>query len=92
MFGHKKFGGISDQVSAKIKELSPKYNNGKKIETIVQRLGYMVRCGDPDAIDSLVPMACGNLALDLILRGESGRLVCLKKGRYYSEDLEVVTS
>lgn len=92
MFGHKKLGGISDQVSDKIKELSPKYNDGKKVETIVQRLGYMVRSGNPDAIDSLVPMAWGNLALDLILRGESGKLVCLKKGKYSSEDLEVVTS
>ena len=27
----------------------------------------MVRSGDPDAIDSIVPMAFGNLALDLIL-------------------------
>jgi len=92
MFGHKKLGGISDQVSAKIKELSPKYNNGKKVETIVQRLGYMVRSGNPDAIDSLVPMAWGNLALDLIMRGESGKLVCLQKGKYGSTDLEVVTS
>ena len=32
-----------------------------------QKLGYLVRGGDPDAIDSVVPMAYGNLALDLIL-------------------------
>src|SRR5271157_5439551 len=28
-----------------------------------QKLGCLVRCGDPDAIDSIVPMAYGNLAL-----------------------------
>ena len=28
-FGHKKLGGIGDLVSEKLKELSPKYNNGK---------------------------------------------------------------
>jgi 6-phosphofructokinase 1 len=61
-YGHKKLGGIGDLVSEKIKELSPKYNNGRNVNTITQKLGYMVRGGDPDAIDSIVPMAYGNLA------------------------------
>lgn len=92
MFGHKKLGGIGDLVSSQLKELSPKYNNGQRINVINQRLGYIVRCGDPDAIDSIVPMAFGNLALDLILEKTSGRLVTLKNGRYDNEHLEVVTS
>lgn len=92
MFGHKKLGGIGDLVSNKMKELSPKFNNGKRVNVINQRLGYVVRCGAPDAIDSIVPMAFGNLALDLILEKTSGRLVTLKNGRYDNEHLEVVTS
>ena len=68
-FGHAKLGGVGDMVSAKLKEISPKYNNGMQINTITQKLGYLVRGGDPDAIDSIVPMAYGNLALDLILKG-----------------------
>jgi 6-phosphofructokinase 1 len=52
----------------------------------------MVRGGDPDAIDSIVPMAYGNLALDLILSGIHGRLVVLKNGRYDNVPIEVVTS
>jgi len=92
MYGHKKLGGIGDIVSSKLKEISPKYNNGKRVNVINQRLGYIVRCGDPDAIDSIVPMAYGNLALDLILENTSGRLVTLKNGRYDNEHLEVVTS
>ena len=43
-----------------------------------QSLGYLVRCGDPDAIDSIVPMAYGNLALDLLLTNVHGRLVVLR--------------
>ena len=43
MFGHKKLGGIGDMVSAELKALSPKFNNGKRINVINQRLGYMVR-------------------------------------------------
>ncbi|MBN1637733.1 MAG: ATP-dependent 6-phosphofructokinase [Ignavibacteriales bacterium] len=92
MFGHKKLGGIGDLVSARLKDASAKFNKGKKIEVINQRLGYLVRCGDPDAIDSIVPMAYGNLALDLILENHSGRLVVLKNGRYDNEPLEIITS
>jgi 6-phosphofructokinase 1 len=91
-FGHKKLGGIGDLVSEKIKELSPKYNNGKTIDVINQKLGYLVRCGDPDAIDSIAPMAYGNLALDLLLAKIHGRLVVLKNGRYDNMPIEVVTA
>ncbi|MBT8384576.1 MAG: 6-phosphofructokinase, partial [Bacteroidia bacterium] len=90
-FGHAKLGGIGEMVSAKLKELSPKYNNGKRINVINQKLGYLVRGGDPDAVDSIVPMAYGNLALDLILKGVHGRLVVLKNGRYDNVPIDVVT-
>jgi len=91
-YGHAKLGGIGDLVSAKIKELSPKYNNNKPVNIINQKLGYMVRAGDPDAIDSIVPMAYGNLALDLLLDQIHGRLVVLKNGRYDNVPIDVVTS
>lgn len=92
MFGHAKLGGIGDMVSVKLKDYSAQFNNGKTINVINQKLGYMVRCGDPDAIDSIVPMAFGTMALDLILRGIHGRLVVLQNGRYDHVPIEVVTS
>jgi ATP-dependent phosphofructokinase / diphosphate-dependent phosphofructokinase len=91
-YGHKKLGGIGDLVAAEIKDISPKFNNGKTVNIINQKLSYMVRGGDPDAIDSIVPMAYGNLALDLIIGGIHGRLVVLKNGRYDNVPLDVVTS
>ncbi len=91
-YGHAKLGGIGDLVSDQLKELSGKYNKGKTINTITQKLGYMVRGGDPDALDSIVPMAYGNLALDLILKGVHGRIVVLKNGRYDNVPIDVVTS
>jgi len=91
-YGHAKLGGIGDMVSAKLKELSPKYNNGKIINVINQKLGYLVRGGDPDALDSIVPMAYGNLALDLVLKGVHGRIVVLKNGRYDNLPIDVVTA
>src|SRR6056297_617086 len=92
MYGHAKLGGIGDMVSEKIKELSPQYTNGHRVGTINQKLGYLVRGGDPDSIDSIVPMAFGNLALDLILEGLHGRMVVFKHGHYDNVPIEVVTS
>ncbi len=89
-YGHKKLGGIGDQVAAELKEVSPKFNNGKRVNVVNQRLGYLVRCGEPDAIDSIVPMAFGNLALDLILSGTSGRLVSLHGGCYDNVPIEAI--
>jgi len=91
-FGHAKLGGIGDLVSEKLKELSVEYNSGRSVDTVNQKLGYLVRCGDPDAIDSIVPMAYGNLALDLIQKRTHGRLVVLKNGRYDNIPIDIVTS
>jgi ATP-dependent phosphofructokinase / diphosphate-dependent phosphofructokinase len=90
-YGHRKLGGIGDTVSSLLQELSPKHNQGRRVNVVNQRLGYLVRSGDPDALDSIVPMAFGNLALDLILRGDYGRLVSVHNGRYDSVPIEVVT-
>ena len=90
-YGHKKLGGIGDMVSAELMVRAPKYNKGEPIHTINQRMSYMTRSGQPDAIDSIVPMAYGNLAMDLIMEGKSGRMVCLKNGRYDHVPFEVVT-
>jgi len=91
-YGHMKLGGIGDLISARIKESTAKYNNGRMVDTVNQKLGYLVRCGDPDAIDSIVPMAYGNLALDLVLKRVHGRLVVLKNGRYDNIPVDIVTS
>ncbi|MGQ0561934.1 MAG: 6-phosphofructokinase [Gemmatimonadota bacterium] len=92
MFGHRKLGGIGDKVAAALKEYSPKYNNGRRVDVVNQRLGYLVRSGDPDALDSIVPMAFGNLALDLIMKKEYGRLVSIHRGFYDSVPIHNVTS
>ena len=91
-FGHAKLGGIGDLVSARLKELTAQHNKGRMVDTVNQKLGYLVRCGDPDAIDSIVPMAYGNLALDLILKRVHGRMVVLKNGRYDNIPIDIVTS
>ena len=50
-FGHRKLGGIGDRVSELLKDLSPRYNDGRRVNVVNQRLGHLVRAGDPDALD-----------------------------------------
>ena len=90
MFGHKKLKGIGDVVSNDLKEHSSKYNNGRPIRVVNQRLSYLTRCGEPDALDSIVPMAFGNIALDLILQNKSGRLISLRNGIYDHVPLDMI--
>ncbi len=90
-YGHRKLGGIGDRVASKLKDVSAQFNEGRRVNILSQRLGYLVRCGEPDAIDSIVPMAYGNLALDLVLAGTSGRLVSLRNGCYGDVPIDVVT-
>jgi 6-phosphofructokinase 1 len=89
-YGHKRLGGIGDRVSAAIEALTPTFNSGRKINVTSQRLGYLVRSGDPDALDSIVPMAFGNLALDLVEQGKSGLLVAVRNGVYDVVPVEAV--
>ena len=91
-YGHKKLGGVGDLVSDQIKERSAQFNKGRKINVINQRLGYLVRCGNPDSIDSIAPMSFGNLALNLVLNHSEGRLVSLRNGQYDDVPIDVVTS
>ncbi|MDH5789012.1 MAG: ATP-dependent 6-phosphofructokinase [Nitrospinota bacterium] len=91
-YGHKKLGGIGDQVATCLKDLAPKYNGGDQVGIISQKLGYLVRSGHPDAIDSIVPVAYGNIALNLLLEGKSGRLVSLRDGKYGDVDLTEVAA
>ncbi|MGB7282900.1 MAG: ATP-dependent 6-phosphofructokinase [Candidatus Acidiferrum sp.] len=91
-YGHKKLGGIGDLVSDRVKELSAKFNKGKTVDIVNQKLGYLARCGDPDVVDSIVPMAYGNIALELLLKGDHGRLVVLHNGSYGNIPIETITS
>jgi 6-phosphofructokinase 1 len=82
---------MGDRVADALKKLSPRFNRGRRVNVVSQRLGYLVRCGEPDALDSIVPMAFGNLALDLLSAGVSGRLVAVQGGRYGNVPIGAIT-
>jgi 6-phosphofructokinase 1 len=49
---------------------------------VIQELAYLMRAGEPDAMDRMVGLAFGGLAVQLLARGESGRMVTLTGGNY----------
>jgi 6-phosphofructokinase len=52
------------------------------VGTVIQELAYLMRAGEPDAIDRMVGLAFGGLAVQLLARKEDGRMVALKSGNY----------
>jgi 6-phosphofructokinase len=50
--------------------------------TVIQELAYLMRAGEPDAMDRMVGLAFGGLAVQLLQRGLEGRMVALKDGNY----------
>ena len=50
--------------------------------TVVQELAYLMRAGEPDAMDRMVGFAFGALAVQLLQRGEKHRMVALNDGNY----------
>lgn len=74
-YGHRKLGGIGKEVGDALKEIT-----GQNI--IYQQLGYLMRSGAPDSLDLMVAANYAQMAMSLVERGESGRLVCLQRGVY----------
>lgn len=69
-------------------ELGVGHRLGRAIEarlgtgTVIQELAYLMRAGEPDAMDRMVGFAFGGLAVQLLQRGEHGRMVTLADGNY----------
>lgn len=74
-YGHRKLGGIGRATAEYIKR-----HTGEHI--IYQQLAYLMRAGSPDSLDRMVARNYGHLAMDLLLQGQTGQMVCLKGGRY----------
>lgn len=82
-YGHRKLGGVGQLVSEEIKR-----RTGQDI--MYQQLAYMMRSGAPDSLDRMVAMSFGNLAMQLIRRGETGKMVALHGGKYSTVPIEMI--
>ncbi len=82
-YGHRKLGGVGEMLSDEVKRLT-----GQNI--MYQQLGYLMRSGAPDSLDRMVAMSYGNLAIQLIRRNETGKMVALHGGKYTTVPVEMV--
>jgi len=74
-YGHKKLGGIGMIAGEAIKKITG-------VDIVQQQLSYLMRAGAPDSLDRMVAICYGNLAVDQLLQGHSGRMVALQNGQY----------
>ncbi len=74
-YGHRKLGGVGEMVSYEVKKRTGQ-------DVMYQQLAYLMRSGAPDSLDRMVAMSFGHLAVQLIQRGETGKMVALHGGKY----------
>jgi 6-phosphofructokinase 1 len=74
-YGHQKLGGIGAVTAARLEKMT-----GEK--TLIQEVAYLMRSGQPDALDVMVAVNYANIAMDLIMTKKFGRMVALRDGCY----------
>ena len=52
------------------------------VETVHSDLTYDLRSGDPDALDQMVAITFANVAVDLLVDDQFGRMVAVRDGKY----------
>ena len=83
VMGNRELGGIGRTLRHELQQTT-----GDRV--IYQRLGYLMRSGPPDALDRLVASNFASLAADLVLAGETGRLVAITGGRYSTVPINTI--
>jgi len=83
-YGHRKLGGVGIHTEEYVK---------KKLHahTVYQQVAYLMRSGEPDALDRMVAFSYASLATDLILKKEFGRMVALQEGKYTTVPIDTLT-
>jgi len=76
-FGHKMLGGIGEFLAREI-------NNGTGVETRSVVLSHLQRGGAPCAYDRRMGRYFGIAAVDLIVTGDFGKMVCYRNGEVTS--------
>jgi 6-phosphofructokinase 1 len=82
-YGHRKLGGIGMLTGELLKKLT-----GEDI--MYQHVGYLMRSGAPDSLDLMVAVNYANMALKLLERGASDRMVALRHGTYTSVPISTI--
>lgn len=84
-YGHKKLGGIGALTGEALKKITHS-------EIIYQQVAYLMRSGEPDALDRMVAISYANLATDLVIKKHLGQLVALREGKYTHIPMDTIAS
>lgn len=84
-FGHERLGGIGEAVAREIEK-----RTGFETRSVV--LGHIQRGGTPTAFDRVLATRYGLGAIDMVHRGEFGRMAALRGNKIVSITLEEVIS
>jgi 6-phosphofructokinase 1 len=84
-YGHKKLGGIGLILGEALKRLT-----GENM--LYQQISYLMRSGAPDSLDLMVAVNYANMAVSLIRKGASNRLVALRNGTYTSIPITTIST
>ncbi|MCE1254470.1 MAG: ATP-dependent 6-phosphofructokinase [Anaerolineae bacterium] len=84
-YGHRKLGGVGMLLAEEVKRRTGS-------DVMYQQLAYLMRSGAPDSLDRMVAMSFGHLAIQLIQRRETGKMVALHGGKYTSVPIDIITS
>jgi len=84
-YGHRRLGGIGAVTAEAIKKLTG-------VDIIFQPLFYLMRSGSPDSLDLMVAVNYANMAIDLIKKQSTGRLVVLRNGQYADVPISTITT
>jgi ATP-dependent phosphofructokinase / diphosphate-dependent phosphofructokinase len=83
-YGHRKLGGIGQITGEALKKIT-----GEDI--LYQQVSYLMRSGAPDSLDLMAAINYANMAINLIKRGASNRLVALRNGTYTSVPISMIS-
>jgi 6-phosphofructokinase 1 len=74
-FGHRKKANVGEDLGEEIKKRT-------KEETVISDLTYELRSGAPDFIDKMVAITFANMAMDCIVKNQSGLMTSIHNGCY----------
>ena len=78
-YGRRRLGGIGEVIGAEIKQRTG-------LDTIVQRLAYMMRSGPPDSFDRMLATGFATFAVELVDQKRFGRFCAVQGGKYVALD------
>ncbi len=82
-YGHKKLGGIGAITEQALRKILGTH-------TVYQQLAYLMRSGEPDALDRMVASSFAVIATDMALKKDCGRMVALRDGKYTTVPIEML--